>query len=267
MKSKRSIFIVLLAACPLAAHVACSAGNGDAIPGPVYDAASIDAGSNPDDPDAGQSPDTDGSTVDSSVSDAPHDAPKETGPNTAPVQINELYVDQILDGDGAEFVELRAAPGTPADDLKLRLIGANGVVRYEVSAGLPGDVFPASGLWVVAGPSTFKLNVQTIVNRQVDLNTWGLDDPGAVQVVRGTTLLDVVGYTDDLDGGSVPAVPQPPTATSELKPTVVADNSSATKFTKRISNGRKAGAADTNNNVVDFCAMEATPGYPQKACK
>lgn len=272
MNSKRSILLALLAMGPFAAHAACSAGNGDAIPGPVYDAGTLDVGQNPDDPDphgggGGKEP-TDGATnKDASVTDAPADAPKEAAANTAPVQINELYVDQILDGDGSEFVELRAAPGTPADDLKLRIIGSNGMVRYELSVGLPGDKFPASGLWVLAGAQSYKLNVQSHVDRELDLNTWGLDDPGAVQVVRGTTLLDVVGFVDDADAGAVPAVGQAPTSTVETKPVLVPDNSSATKFTKRISFGRKTGAADSNDNFVDFCAMEASPGYPQKPCK
>ena len=266
MNSKRRL--ALVAVLPLLAHAACSVGNGDAIPGTVYDASTLDVGANPDDPEGGPKPGEDATTPSHDAgSDAPSDAPKDASPVNGPVQINELYVDQILDGDGSEFVELRAAPGTAADDLKLRLIGPTGAVRYEVSVGLPGDKFGADGLWVVGGGQTYRLNVQDRVDRVVGLSSWGLDYPGAVQLVRGTTLLDVVGYTDDPDGGAVPAVPQPPTATVEKKPAITPDNSSATSTTKRISFGRKTGAADTNDNSVDFCAMEASPGYAQKPCK
>jgi hypothetical protein len=266
--STRRYVLAFIAASPLLAHAACSSGNGDPIPSPLLDASALDVGANPDDPDGGGMGKQDGATPmkDSSVVDSPADAPKDA-PNTAPVQINELYVDTILDGDGSEFVELRSAPGTPADDLKLRLIGSDGLVRYEVSTGDPGDKFDANGLWVVGGMQTFRLNVQDRVDHPVGLATWGLDYPGAVQVVRGSTLLDVVGFTDDPDGGAVPPVPQAPTATVEGKPAILPDNSAATQFTKRISFGRKTGAADTNNNQADFCAMEASPGYPQKACK
>ena len=251
---------------PLCAHAACSAGNGDAIPGPVYDAAGLDVGNNPGDPDGGNGG-PDGSQPDSSVADSPSDSPKESGPNTAPVQINELYVDRIGDGDGSEFVELRAAPGTPMDDLKLRVVYANGLVKYEVTAGMPGDKVGPGGLWVVGGSQTFRLNVTDRVDRTVSISVWGLDLPGAVQVVRGTTLLDVVGYSAMVDAGALPPLSSPPTATSEGTPAIAPDNAGISGSMKRISFGRKTGAADTNNNADDFCAMEASPGFAQKPCK
>jgi hypothetical protein len=263
---RRRIVLVLAAVFPIAAHAACSATNGDAIPSQVFDASALDVGANPDDTDAGNGG-KDGATAKDGATDAPNDAPAETGPTNAAVAINELYVDQILDGDAAEFVELRAAAGTPVDDLKLRIVYANGTVKYEVSVGLAGEKFPASGLWVVGGNRTDKLNVLDHVDRTISLSMWGLDTRGAIQVVRGTTLLDVVGYTDDPDGGAAPAVPSPPTATVEGKPVVAPDNGSATTNTPRLTFGRKTGAADTNDNAADFCTMEASPGYPQKACK
>jgi hypothetical protein len=261
---------ILVAALPLATVglvVACSATNGDPIPSQVFDASALDVGANPDDPDSGNLRDSstvkDGATKDAPV-DSPTDGPIVVNP---PVQINELFVDNDGLGDGAELVELRAAPGTAVDDLKLRLIYADGQVKYEVSVGLAGEKFPASGLWVVGGGQTFKLNVTEHVDRTVSLNAWGLDnDHGAVQVVRGTTLLDVVGYTTDADAGALASPANAPKATVEGSPAIVPVAASGMNK-KGFSFGRKTAAADTNNNLVDFCKMEASPGYPQKACQ
>ena len=264
---KRRNFLVLLPFATLASALACSATNGDAIPSQIFDASALDVGSNPGDPDAGTRLDgstlKDGATNDASA-DAPPDAPVA---NTAPVQINELFVDNAGLGDGAEFVELRAVPGTPVDDLKLRLIYADGQVKYEVSVGDPGAKFPANGLWVVGGGQTFKLNVLDHVDRTVSLSTWGLDnDHGAVQVVRGTTLLDVVGYASTLDAGTLPPPASAPKATVEGTAALVPASPNGANA-KAVGLGRKVGAADTNDNAADFCKMEASPGYPQNACQ
>lgn len=265
MKSKRRIVLLLAAIVPVAAHAACSATNGDAIPSQVFDASALDAGSNPDDPvlEAG----SDGATPKDAASDAPADA-KDAAPSTAAVQINEVFVDNDGLGDGAEFIELRAAPGTRADDLLLRLVHSNGQVKYEVTVGAPGGTFNGNGLWVVGGSQTFKLNVQDHVDQTVNLNGWGLDnDRGAIQVVRGNTLLDVVGYARDADAGALPPLALPPTATVEGRITTVPDAPGGAPISKKHrSFGRKTAAADTNDNLADFCTMEASPGFVQKAC-
>ena len=251
----------LLALLPLAGHAACSAGNGDAIGNPVFDASPLDLGTNPGDPDGGGL--QDGAKKDAPQADAPADAPV----NKAPVQINEIYVDNaFLRGDATEYIELRAAPGTPVDDLKLRIMYANGVVKYEVAAGDPGEKFNATGLWVVGGMQTFKLNVTDHVDHALSTAVFGLDNRGAVQVVRGSTLLDVVGYGDDPDAGAVPAPPAPPTATSEGRPALTADQPASSSAPAK-SIGRKTGAVDTNNNNADFCKMVASPGFSQKPCE
>ncbi len=260
---KRRNLLGLLPFATLASVLACSATNGDAIPSQIYDASALDVGSNPREPDAGAR--LDGSTEkDGATKDAPADAPVA---NTAPVLINELFVDNDGLGDGAEFVELRAAPGTPVDDLKLRLIYADGQVKYEVSVGDPGAKFPASGLWVVGGGQTFKLNVLDHVDRIVSLSTWGLDNAhGAVQVVRGTTLLDVVGYASTLDAGTLPPPVSAPKATVEGTAARVPAPANGMNR-KGLGLGRQDAAADTNDNAVDFCKMEASPGYVQNACQ
>ncbi len=268
MRGRKLLFLLSTTVSAFIFHVACTATNGDPIPPEVYDADPLDAGGNPGDPEGG--PGKDGATKDvASTTDAPSDAPKDSPTTPALVVINEIYVDTILDGDAAEFVELRADPGSAVDDLKLRIIYPNGKVKYEVAVGNAGDKVGATGLWVVGGNRLDKLNVTSRVDRQLSIASWGLDYPGAVQLVRGTTLLDVVGFSDTPDAGGVPADPSlsPPTATVETKAATIPDNSGAGTTTKRKSFGRKAGAADSNDNSKDFCTMEASPGFAQKACQ
>ena len=254
----------------MAAHAACSATNGDPIPSQVYDASVLDAGGNPEDPepevDGGRG--VDGSTKKDAATDAPVDA-KDAAPNSAPVQINEIFVDNDALGDGAEFIELRAAPGTRADDLKLRIVYTNGLVTYEVTVGAAGETFNGNGLWVVGGPQVFKVGVPSHVDRQVSINDWGLDNErGTIQVVRGTTLLDVVGYARTPDSGALAPLALPPTATVEGKVATVpiAPTTTPAISRKHRSFGRKNAAADTGDNATDFCPMEASPGFVQKAC-
>lgn len=265
---RRRIVLAVAAVLPLAAHAACSATNGDAIPNQAFDASMLDVGSNPDEPEAGG---LDGGNQKDVASDAPADAKKDA-PNNVPVVINEIYVDQLVEGDQIEFVELRIAAGTPVDDLKLRIVYPNGQVKYEINVGLPGQVVTPNGLWVLSGNRLDKLNVSAKSDRELALSDpWGLEIPGAIQVVRGSTLLDVVGFTDTPDGGALPPLAQPPTATVEKNPVFVPTSPSGTA--KHNSIGRRvvapggAGAADTNDNAADFCTMEASPGYPQKPCK
>jgi|GEM_PF-6809427 len=260
--SKRRAIVLVASVLPVVAHVACASTNGEPIPNEVFDASPLDAGANPDDPDGGSS--TDGGGTKDAAKDVETDAGSDSG-GPAVVVINELYVDRIADGDGAEFVELRTTPGAAVDDLKLRLVYANGEVKYEVAVGEPGARVGASGLWVVGGNQTFKLRVQDRVDRVVPLAGWGLDQNGAVQLVRGGTLLDVVGYTTDPDGGAPPSPALPPTKTVEGKPAKVPANAGG--MTKRRSFGRKAAAPDADDNATDFCTMEASPGHTQKACE
>ena len=268
--SKRRLLFCFVTTAPLVFHAACSSTNGDPIPNEVFDATAIDTGGNPRDPDSATEEDGGArdAAKDSAVKDAGNDAPVKD----PVVVINELYVDRIIDGDGSEFVELRADPGTPVDDLKLRLVNTSGAVKV-VSVGPAGAKVGASGLWVVGGSQTFRLNVQDRVDYNPPLNDWGLNYPGAVQLVRGTTLLDVVGFDSDPDGGTPTAPASPPTATVEGKTAFVPPNAGATAGTQRRSFGRRptpaggAPPADTNDNRADFCTMIASPGYPQKACE
>ena len=265
-RQRQRLVFGLLALLPLAAHAACASSNGDAIGSQTYDASPLDPGKNPDDPET-SIPERDSATPPDAQTpiDAGADV-KTDAANVAPVQINEIYVDNaFLRGDATEYVELRGAAGVAVDDLKLRILYANGQVKYEVQVGNAGEKFGANGLWVVGGNQTFKLNVTDHVDHEVSTANWGLDDRGAIQLVRGSTLLDVVGYGPDADAGAVAPPATPPTATSEGKIARTATQVSSSAAARSI--GRKTGAADTNVNATDFCQMIASPGFAQKACE
>jgi hypothetical protein len=228
-----------LAATALAGIVAaCSADNGDVPPPDVQDAAAVEAGFGPD-PEAGR--------------DAPADNAQGDGGDgaTGPViVINEVYVD-VAGGGGSqsEFVELRGDPGMPLAPLKIRLVAANGTVR-EFDAADPGETMPAGGLWVVGGASLPGAQIANHIITNPD--GWGLDTRSAVQLVRGNQLLDVVGWSDAPDAAVITPPSTPPTATSEGTRVIL-----PTLAGKSI--GRRPAAADTNDNLADFCRMATTP--------
>ncbi|MCA9590688.1 MAG: hypothetical protein KC657_35555 [Myxococcales bacterium] len=259
---------VLRAACVAAAvalatsaFVACAGSNGDAVPSEVFDAAPLDSRSPSMPFDSGVTPDPLEAGVDARADAPSGDAGGDAG-SSAVVRINEVYADNDGLGDGAEYVELVAPPGTPVDDLKLRLVYADGTPKYEVAVGSAGEKVSASGLWVVGGNQVFKVAARDKVDTVVSINNWGLDGTrGVVQLLRGPqrTLIDVVGYDRDPDAGALAPIASPPTQTSEGAPAVA-------PTTARKAFGRKAAAVDTNVNRVDFCAMDPTPGYPQGPC-
>ena len=264
----RKLFVLVLVVSPLAAHAACAASNGDALPAEVREAGSLEAsngrrGSDDDDDDSS----TDGGDERDESADAGKDARVENeGGASSLVEINEIYVDIDGLGDGAEFVELRGEPGTPVDDLKLRILDATGAVKYLVNVGDSGAKVGGTGFWVVGGNQTFKLGVLDRVDQTVSLSGWGLATAhGAVQLVRGTQLLDVVGWTNDADAGAVPSPGLPPKATVEGSPAMV-PTIRKTSGKPAHSFGRRSGAPDTNDNRADFCSMAASPGYDQQPC-
>lgn len=258
---RRLLVTWLCCAGPLLAHAACSATNGETPPEPLY--------TPPDGSDEEQLvPDaTTGTSKDAGVdakAEASADAKADAAaPTSESVRIQELYVDHDGLGDGAEYVELRGAPGTPVGDLSLRLIDAAGKVAYDVPVtDTADDVIGSSGTWVVAGTQTFQLGVVERIDHTVPLVKWGIaNNRGAVQLVRGANrdLLDVVGYVTDPDAGAATQPSTTPKATSEGVPAVVPT------IAKRAL-GRKAAATDTDQNRADFCSMVPSPGMAQKAC-
>jgi hypothetical protein len=229
-----------------AAIYGCSTSNGSAIPDPSYDAGPADASGD-------------------ASKDAGSDA-ADAGDPVAAVRINEIYVDNAGLGDTTEYIELRGAPGTLLDDLRLRLLDDSGQVSGEIDvASAAGDKIPASGLWVVGGGNTFQVDPSSDVDHVMlgsDLNAWGLQSArGAVQLVRGTarTLLDVVGYDEQSDAGALPQPASNPKQTVEGTPAVA-------PATQKHSLGRTSGAADTNDNRADFCSMAPTAGRANAVC-
>ena len=259
----RKLLAFVVATMPLTAHVACSATNGDAIPPEVRDAGSLEAsntspgGGDDDDEDAGQR----------DASDAAKDARVDAEPVTSTeLHINEIYVDIDGLGDGAEFVELRGEPNTPVHDLKLRILDEAGVVKYTVIVGDAGEKVRGSGYWVVGGNQTFKLGVLDHIDQIIPLNGWGLPTSrGAVQLVRGTAIVDVVSWSTDPDAAGIPAPSSLPAQTGEGSPARV-PTIKKTSGMPAHSFGRASAAPDTNDNRADFCSMVASPGREQMPC-
>lgn len=244
--------LVVASASPLALVAACSASNGDPIPSEIHDAQALDVGSvvpardgsspPPEDSGAADAPPTD-----AGASDAPADAPKEAS-TSAVVRINEVYVDRIVAGDSTEYLELRGPEGTRVDDLFIRIIDDTGTASSDIDVGKGGQTIGATGTWVIGTGALVGR-----VDRVVSLNGWGLDRRGAIQLRRGAarTVIDVVAWTDDPDGGGAPA--------GEGAPYLL--SSGVTSF------GRVSGAPDTDDNRVDFCTMAMTMGDVNAACQ
>ena len=236
---------------------ACSASNGDAVPPEVREAGVLEAGTGTTFPDGSRVDDT------GAKKDSGRDAGKDVGMDAAPseeILINEIHVDIDGFGDGVEYVELRAAPGTLVGGLLLRVLDKTGGVKTIVAVADVGETVGPTGFWVVGGAQTFRLGVSDRVDQVVPLANWGLDtDRGAVQLMRGSTLLDVVGWSETADAGAIPAPTAPPTATGEGSPSRV-------PTIAKHSFGRRSDAADTNDNAADFCSMAASPGFAQKVC-
>lgn len=260
MTLRRALLFGTLALNVVALHLGC-ADNGDADDRPVGDAGRVDAGSSTSEPAPRDAEVASDARLDAKT-DAAADA--EAGPpppSSALMRIQEVYVDHDGLGDGSEYVELRGAPGTPVDDLTLRVLDGNGSVYADVAVGDPGDVVGATGTWVVAGGTIFNVAATNRVDQTLSISSWGLPNArGAIQLLRGPSrdLVDVLGYATTADAGAPSAPATPPTATSEALFVVVPS------VAKRAL-GRLSGAPDTNDNRADFCAMTATPGAASQA--
>jgi len=268
MPRLRKLLALVLASSPLSLHVACAVSNGDADLPEVRDAGSLEASrtARPDaDDDEEEGEDEREDKRDGSRPDAGKGA-ADADSGDAVILINEIYVDIDGLGDGAEFVELSAAPGTRVDDLKLRILDDTGTIKYTVTVAGPGQTVGGTGLWVVGGNQTFKLGVVDRVDQVIPLNGWGLPTSrGAVQLVRGTTIVDVVSWSTDADAGPIPAPPSLPAETGEGAPARV-PTIRKTAGNPAHSFGRRDGAADTDDNRADFCSMAASPGSSQNSC-
>ena len=264
-RPKLALLSVLLSAPSLLAASACSGSAGTAIPWPDEAGRNLsnEAGASASDDDARESvgAGADGGIVDAAASDGGVAA------GESAIQISEVYVDTAAVAAGSEYVELRGAAGTPLRDLRLRVLGANGSVRFEVDvASSPLTRVGATGFYVVGGTRVDALGVTYFVDRELGVGSFGLDDEGgSIQLISTQggqrSLVDVVGYTAQ-PNGAAPLAPVnlPPSTTVLGKPAVL---SSAPK--RAI--GRRASVASKGDNRSDYCTMSPTPGFPQAPCQ
>jgi hypothetical protein len=250
MKRLTALFAVLLP--PLAAPLLLDACGSD-------DATCTNCGGSPEAGTQGDSTiptsdaasDKDASTSGDARGDAGSDAALGDGSAGPTVKINEIFINTNLaqGDDDIEWVEIWGTAGTSLDGLKLRTIGTDGGVRFEVDVAGPGATLGSgnAAYWVVGGQSTGGL----FPNKAYPPGQWGVDRIGAVQLVKDEngvkTPLDIVGY-----GGTVPPVSSPPTATSEGTPFSYAGIATRSIGRKKTDAGLPQ---DTGDNSVDFCEM------------
>lgn len=159
-------------------------------------------------------------------------------PAAEPV-LNEVLYDPAGPDAGAEFVEL-FNPGTEAADLDGVSVefanGADGPVWRRRWTGEAGQTIPPGGIFLIgdrgwSGPpgagDEASLSLQ--------------NGPDAVRLVRGSTVLDVLGYGEPLD----PEL-------SEGDPHPGADSG--------CSLSRRPDGADTGDNTADWRGRPPTPG-------
>lgn len=195
---------------------------------------------------------TDSSVPPDAGSDAARDA-RDDGPITArdaeadasttPTRlvISEVFAADIL---SKRYVEIAGPPAGLIGDLRLRIVSNTGVVLKTVDVGKsPTELMPARGTWVVGGIAEFRVDNGYLVS------DWDLpSDNGTVQLVRGSTLLDVVGY-----GAPAAVVQSAPTEATEGAAAI-------TPGTKSLL--RRPPHLDTGSNAADFCRGAASPNAP-----
>jgi hypothetical protein len=190
------------------------------------------------------------------------DAPPDASPDATPqaiVRIEEVYIDQSAMGAAYEYIELSGTPGGSLDGLSVRVIsasGASGVKQTYALSQTAGTVMPADGRWVIGGVLATGVDRSLVVSS----DDWNLDGTaGAIQLLRATgatpQLVDVLGY-----GAAVTA------AMSLSAPTTTAEGTYEALPTSTRSLGRLAAAADTGNNMADFCGQTQSPGAANGAC-
>lgn len=262
--SKLAFLSVLVSVAPVLAISACSGSAGTAIP--WADEAgrnlSSEAGASASDNDARES---DAASADSGMVDAVATDGGVSGESA--IQISEVYVDTAAVAAGSEYVELRGAAGTPLRDLRIRVLGANGSVRFEVDVtSNPLARVGATGFYVVGGAKVDALGVTYFVDRELGSGAFGLDDEGgSIQLISmqggQRTLVDVVGYTAQ-PNGAAPLAPVnlPPSTTVLGKPAVLPS-------APKRAMGRRASVPSKGDNRSDYCTMSPTPGFPQAPCQ
>ncbi|MBI2390715.1 MAG: hypothetical protein HYV09_14090 [Deltaproteobacteria bacterium] len=197
----------------------------------------------------------DTASADTASGDAPVAETGTDGGSPSAARIHEAYVDRAIEGDGVEYVEIRAPAGTPIGGLWLRVLDKTGTPYFNLRVADAGTNMKSSGYWVVGWEFADKSD------KGYKLSEWGLPaDGGSIQLVRydGATpvLIDVVGY-----GTAPSATSTEPKKTLEGTAAALPSGGSTGK-----SIGRKSVPGDSDDNATDFCVMSSTPGAANGAC-
>ena len=262
---KLAFLSVLLSVPPVLAVSACSGSAGPAIPWSDEAGRNLsnEAGAFASDHDPRES---DAAGADSGIVEVvAGDGGVDAGQSA--IQISEVYVDTAAVAAGSEYVELRGAAGTPLRDLRIRVLSANGSVRFEVDVtSNPLARIGATGFYVVGGTKVDALGVTYFVDRELGVGAFGLNNEGgSIQLISmqggERSLIDVVGYTAQPNGAPpLPPVNLPPSTTVLGQPAVLPS-------APKRAIGRRASGARRGDNRSDFCSMSPTPGFPQAPCQ
>lgn len=159
------------------------------------------------------------------------------------VIINEFVYDAVGSDAKAVFIELKGAPNTVLDGLKIAGINGNGGKPYT-SFTLSGTI-PATGYFVIAHTST-ELNVPIDqFSGSADLQ----NGPDSVHLIAGDVILDSVAY-GVFDGDNIA------NGEGNPAPSVTIDSG--------LALGRIPDAQDTGDNEADFQIVSPTPGSANK---
>ncbi|MBI1908813.1 MAG: hypothetical protein HYS22_01400 [Deltaproteobacteria bacterium] len=165
-----------------------------------------------------------------------------SSPDRPPPQVtlNEIYYDAVgSDTDGVLFVELKGKEGEDLSDLQVLFVnGDDG--KISDSFVLPsGSVIKEGGLFVIADSSTGSSTSSRVTTYDFLDNFDPQNGPDAVQLVFNGEILDALAYG-------------PVTVTTAENGLSLVEGSPAVPVPSGHSLSRTEGAADTNDNSVDF---------------
>jgi hypothetical protein len=152
------------------------------------------------------------------------------------IVINEIYYDHPGKDDGYEFVELiNIGPGDICvDALRIEFHNGSGSGWDLVWQGSPLDTIRSSALFVVGG--------NNVIPRPDAIMSMSLQNgPDALRLLVDNSQLDLVGYGSLQDADFV-------------------EGDGAGEVLPGFSLCRQPDGRDTNNNLLDFHAMEPSPG-------
>jgi len=153
-----------------------------------------------------------------------------------------VVIQEVLyDGPGTDsddvFTELYGTPGTDLNGWSLAGInGSNGEVYRSID--LSGGVIPGDGVFVIATSSAHS-GLASVTDFIANID-WQ-NGPDAIQLFNGAQLIDALQYGD---AGAFNA----------------GEGNVAADITGLLSLSRDLAGSDTNDNALDFSAIDPTPG-------